>query len=373
MPKCRDCPKKLRERCIQGSSTSASVKMMMRRAFEAGTDTEDLWGLLQMNCLQLPRRKMAKPRSSALGRRLKSESEPIPAIEEIDVVAPPPPPAHRPTVSPVPPQAAEGVAPVGRPVSPPVSATAHDLIGTSARVGLGVVEGEEVTDLPRYYLSLQDGQRRIALPTNGELVLGRFDPTIKIAPDVDLSYDDRESRVISRRHARIVGHNGRHEVEDLGSTNGTMVNSRKLTVGQRVQLRSGDRVTLGNHEFTYGSYPDMQVSPFSTSPPAYLQVTFTGRRFPLPSLGELIVGRSDRVVGLTPDIDLGEEVGVAQVVARRHAKIIARNGRHYVEDLGSAGGTKLNGVPVEIGQLGPLNPGDHIWLGGCVLAYDVER
>jgi pSer/pThr/pTyr-binding forkhead associated (FHA) protein len=372
MPKCRDCPKRLRERCIQESNTSASVKMMMRRAFEAGTDTEDLWGLLQMNCLQLPRQQMGKSRSSALGRRLKSESKPIPAIEEIDVVTPPPPPAHRPTSSPTLPQTAERVGPADHPVSPPVSATTYDLIGESARAELGVVE-KEVTTLSQYYLSLQDGQRRIALPANGELVLGRFDPTINITPDVDLSYDDRESRVISRRHARIVGHNGRHEVEDLGSTNGTMVNSRKLTVGQRVQLRSGDRVTLGSHEFTYGPHPDMQVSPFSASPSAYLQVTFTGRRFPLPSLGEMIIGRSDRVVGLTPDIDLGEEAGVAQVVARRHAKIIARNGRHYVEDLGSAGGTKLNGVPVEVGQLGPLNPGDHIWLGGCVLAYDVER
>jgi hypothetical protein len=25
-----------------------------------------------------------------------------------------------------------------------------------------------------------------------------------------------------------------------------------------------------------------------------------------------------------------------------------------------------------LGQAKPLNPGDHIWLGGCVLAYDVQ-
>jgi pSer/pThr/pTyr-binding forkhead associated (FHA) protein len=78
------------------------------------------------------------------------------------------------------------------------------------------------------------------------------------------------------------------------------------------------------------------------------------------------------VVGFIPDVDLSEEGDVCQVIARRHVKIIARSGRHYVEDLGSANGTKLNGVPMGIGKLGRLNPGDHLWLGGCVLAYDIE-
>jgi hypothetical protein len=40
--------------------------------------------------------------------------------------------------------------------------------------------------------------------------------------------------------------------------------------------------------------------------------------------------------------------------------------------LGSGFGTRLNGETLFIGHAAPLTPGDHIWLGGCVLAYDIE-
>ena len=58
-------------------------------------------------------------------------------------------------------------------------------------------------------------------------------------------------------------------------------------------------------------------------------------------------------------------------VSRRHALITWRAASPYVEDLGSGFGTRLNGEALLIGQPVPLKPGDHIWLGGCVLAYDI--
>lgn len=343
---CRDCPEKIRERCIAECGTSPSVKLIMRRAFQAGTDTQELWGLLHKDCLLLRREQEARARRPApLMRRLRGE--PVEAAEEIEEVAPLPS-----TAMPV---------AVREPTRRPAPARLRK-----------VEEKREETAPLRYCLTLQDGQHRIALPINGEIVLGRFDPTIGVTPDVDLSHDDRESHVISRRHARIVGRNGRHEIEDLGSSNGTSVNRRRLRIGQKARLRLGDHVTLGYCEFVYGLIPEVPVSPDGAPLQAYLWVTCTGRRFPLPSRGEGIIGRSDRTVGFIPDIDLGEEIYAARVVARRHAKIIARDGRHYMEDLGSANGTKLNGVRVKIGELGPLNPGDHLWLGGYILAYDIE-
>lgn len=72
-----------------------------------------------------------------------------------------------------------------------------------------------------------------------------------------------------------------------------------------------------------------------------------------------------------PDIDLNSSGEVAVRVSRRHAIITWRNGAPYVEDLGSGFGTRLNGEMLLLGQAVPLKPGDHIWLGGCVLAYDV--
>lgn len=347
MSDCRSCPKQTRTRCIDECATSDSVKIMMRRAFESGTDTKELWELLQADCL-IERRELQSrtPHPSALQRRLKSKLEPPEAVEKVEAVTPPPSP-------------------------PPVVAREPTRKPASVQPRASEKVKEEL--FPSHYcLALQGDQHRIALPRTGPLALGRFDPTIKVTPDVDLSYDDRNHRAISRLHARITGRNGRHEIKDLGSTNGTRVNGRRLKIDEKIQLKPGDQVVLGYCKYIYVSIPEMRVSPHARSPLAYLRSAFTGRKFPLPTWGEGVIGRGDEMVGLIPDIDLSQEKEAAHVVARRHARIVVRDGRHYVEDLGSTTGAKLNGVQLRIGQFGLLNPGDHLWLGGCVLTYDIE-
>ena len=348
---CRPCPQATRDRCIQECNQSPSVRLMMLRAFEVGTDTQEMWGRLHMNCLRLIQEQHvpAPPRSSLLGRRLKGE----PTAAPIEKQAPPPPP---------PPPAPRTPDPIREPLRKPAR----------PRVGTGERRIAKTTPL-RYCLALQTGRHRIALPVDGEIVLGRFDPIVNITPDVDLSYDDRENHTVSRRHAIIAGFDGRHAIEDLGSTNGTWVNGIKLGIGQKVRLQPSDKVSLGYCEFVYQPLAIIKTSPINVSPQAYLWVTFNGQRFPLPTWGELIIGRGDLAIGGAPDIDLSQIEDAAQVVARRHAKIVARSSQHYLEELGSASGTKINGVRVEIGKQHLLSPGDHIWLGGCVLAYDIEQ
>lgn len=336
----------MRARCIQESSTSPSVKKMMLHAFEAGTDTEDMWGLLQMHCLRLPKDTQAEAAQLPFPAPPPEEFEPASVSPPLRRIAPPP--LQPPTSTREP---AEKPAP------------AHEEPAREAKT----------ETFPTYhYLTLRNKRYRIALPTDGEIVIGRFDPASTTNPDIDLSYNDRKNRVISRRHTRIVGLNSRFAIEDLGSTNGTMVNGKKLEIGEQAQLRPGDWVTLGYHEFSYIRVPETQISE-DTLRSAYLWSTFTGHRFPLPLQGEAIIGRRDPLEDVVPDIDLSGEQEAAQVITRRHAIIIARDGRHYVTDLGSAYGVKLNGLRIRIGQLGILGPGDHIWLGGCVLAYDIER
>jgi pSer/pThr/pTyr-binding forkhead associated (FHA) protein len=323
---------------------------MMHRAFSAGSDTQEMWGLLQMNCLLAPKEEAAEPVPAG-----PASAEPTPVKPPVDAPRPAAPPRQPPRR--VPPHTA-------RPRSDRTQA--ERLVRPAA-----ATEVEDKTPLSRHCLALQGGHHRIALATTGEIFLGRFDPGASMNPDIDLSFDDRKSRVISRRHARIIGHEGRHLIEDLGSTNGTLINGKKLMIGQKVLLQSSDRITFGNHEFLYRPLPGLEASSGSESQ-MYLWVMFTGHRFSLPPQGEVIVGRYDPIVGFKPDIDLAEEGDVSQVVARRHVKIIVRQGRHYVEDMGSANGTKLNGTPLEIGARGLLDLGDHLWLGGCVLVYDVE-
>ena len=56
-----------------------------------------------------------------------------------------------------------------------------------------------------------------------------------------------DAALISRLHCRLTAdRSDQLVVEDLGSTNGTMVNGQKV---DRVVLRAGDRLTVGRVEF----------------------------------------------------------------------------------------------------------------------------
>jgi hypothetical protein len=67
----------------------------------------------------------------------------------------------------------------------------------------------------------------------------------------DVFINDEE---ISRQHARLTSQFGDYVLEDLGSTNGTFVNTQRIT-GQRI-LKSGDTILLGeNVSLTFEEVP----------------------------------------------------------------------------------------------------------------------
>jgi hypothetical protein len=72
-------------------------------------------------------------------------------------------------------------------------------------------------------------------PVTGTTVIGR-------GAEADLQLTDTG---VSRRHAELRVVAGALEVHDLGSTNGTWVNGRRV---QAASLRDGDRVTVGTTE-----------------------------------------------------------------------------------------------------------------------------
>jgi serine/threonine-protein kinase len=81
------------------------------------------------------------------------------------------------------------------------------------------------------------------------VLIGRTDPHTGIFPEIDLTMYDPETKV-SRRHARIYRQGEQFLIEDLGSVNGTIVNSinggsiRLNTKSPRV-LSTGDELKLG--------------------------------------------------------------------------------------------------------------------------------
>jgi hypothetical protein len=94
-------------------------------------------------------------------------------------------------------------------------------------------------------------EREIAtLTTNGKshrldkrrVVIGR-------SKECDIQVADAN---VSRRHAEVREEGAAHWVVDLGSTNGTEVNGRRL---KRAKLRPGDTITVGATELVFGREP----------------------------------------------------------------------------------------------------------------------
>ncbi len=57
------------------------------------------------------------------------------------------------------------------------------------------------------------------------------------------------SNAISRVHCKIITINNIAYVEDLGSSNGTFVNGKRISSGDRIPLNQGDKVVIANQEF----------------------------------------------------------------------------------------------------------------------------
>ena len=96
---------------------------------------------------------------------------------------------------------------------------------------------------PRLALEEQDVAYSL---TEGDTLIGRYDPVTQQMPDIDLTDLDLK-RSVSRQHARIMRMGEKYSiVEEVGALNGTFVNETRLTTGQHHPLSDGDRLGFGN-------------------------------------------------------------------------------------------------------------------------------
>ena len=70
--------------------------------------------------------------------------------------------------------------------------------------------------------------------------------TLGRSPNCEVYVPDRRA---SRRHARILWDGESGTLEDLGSTNGTLLNGRRITAPEI--LRDGDEIAIGSATFTF--------------------------------------------------------------------------------------------------------------------------
>jgi len=86
---------------------------------------------------------------------------------------------------------------------------------------------------------------------------------------------------------------------------------------------------------------------------------------------ESITGRSDPQKGIFPDIDLAV-MDTQHTVSRRHARVLIRDNRYFIEDLEAFNKTRLNGVALAPFQEQELREGDIIRLGNVEVRFEIQ-
>jgi ABC-type multidrug transport system ATPase subunit/pSer/pThr/pTyr-binding forkhead associated (FHA) protein len=167
--------------------------------------------------------------------------------------------------------------------------------------------------------------------------------TIRIGRDLDndvvLSYP-----TISGHHARILVGSDEIVIEDLGSTNGTAINSWQNKVRRGV-LKPDDRVFFGSYPVPAARLLSKQRHTIGATP----QQT-------------LIVSRDHMSLGRDPECDFPLPY---PSISWRHAELTRTPAGMEVRDLRSLNGTFVNGVRVTGSK--PLAPGDVLSLGSITL------
>lgn len=106
----------------------------------------------------------------------------------------------------------------------------------AVRAGIGLVAGQQSRGKGVWVLRIAQGPRElmnVSLPVTGPIVVGR-------SPGADIVIGDD---FVSGRHMRVVPEGDTIVAEDLGSTNGTLLNGRKLV--QPTRLAAGDAIDIG--------------------------------------------------------------------------------------------------------------------------------
>jgi pSer/pThr/pTyr-binding forkhead associated (FHA) protein len=185
---------------------------------------------------------------------------------------------------------------------------------------------------------------------------------------------------VSRRHAQILSEDGGLTVEDLGSTNGTLVNGNRLDSGAKQTLNPGDTVSFGGIELrlslpgaagatqmlggnktaAMAAAPTAQtaeaVDEPAFEPAAFLEVA--GTSYPLKS-GPNSFGRKAE-----------NDVCIADpYISGQHGQIDVEADGIYFTDLGSTNGTFVNGARLGNSMKTKIGPDDEVLIGSLELDF----
>jgi FHA domain len=98
------------------------------------------------------------------------------------------------------------------------------------------------------YIQGDESETPIPVTLDKALVIGRVDETNlqSAPPDIDLTRFAALKKGVSRRHAQLARKEGKIILEDMGSTNSTYLNEKRLVPHSEYIVRDGDAIRLGH-------------------------------------------------------------------------------------------------------------------------------
>ncbi len=199
--------------------------------------------------------------------------------------------------------------------------------------------------MPKLVITDGDGSREVALA--GEVKAGRLSDN-----QVQLKVPEA-----SRHHCRFFQEKGSWFVEDLGSSNGTLVNGRKVS---KFELQDGDVISIGAASMRFMESDAAAAEP-SLESWGDDEISLEQHVFLI--LG--CAGRSGEVVKITGDkATVGRRskhtLSVSEAsVSNDHAEIVKKGADWVVRDLGSSNGTFVDGDKVT----------ERVLASGCVITF----
>lgn len=209
-----------------------------------------------------------------------------------------------------------------------------------------------------------------------ELALDKERVTIGRHADNDIALNDK---AVSGHHAVVITILSDSFLEDLDSTNGTLVNGKQVA---KHPLSHGDSITIGRNTLVYESEqtgdgedfektmilrPGQVAAAMGTPPPASAAAG-------LPSSGNAPLNgrlRVDSGSSAGKELELTKALTTIGKPGIQVAAITKRADGYYIVHVGGAAGSKrplVNGAEIDA-QARRLNPGDVVELAGTKMSF----
>ncbi|HKT33650.1 MAG TPA: FHA domain-containing protein [Nitrospira sp.] len=226
--------------------------------------------------------------------------------------------------------------------------------------------GNLVTESAKLLVKLHGrGSRSIEL-TGDSFTIGR-------KAENDLTIDDH---TVSNRHAKILRVQSVYFIEDLKSTNGTVVNGKSV---DRTQLHDADVITIGQHRIIFQDSAPSQTVCESGSSDLDQTMAISGKPGPLITAKVVVTsGKTDRLeyhLAKAANLIGSQEGAAIQLTgwfAPKTAALISSRGSGFTISP-SQGGKRLlvNGTEVSAPQ--HLKDGDVIEVAGVSMTFYIVQ